>query len=130
MTALSAWRLELDAVAFWLSLGAVGAGTAALCGLAVGLGALYANFEEDNPARIVSGLGGTLNFLLSLGHIVLVALGLAVVLLRNPLLLEGLLAADGRWLVIAAALWIGGTSALAGFLPMRLGLRHLDRVDF
>ena len=32
----------------------------ALCGLAVGLGALFPNFKEDNPSKIVSGFGGTL----------------------------------------------------------------------
>ena len=33
---------------------------AALSGLAVGLGALFPNFKEDNPSKIVSGFGGTL----------------------------------------------------------------------
>ena len=28
--------------------------------LAVGLGAVYPNFREDNPSKIVSGFGGTL----------------------------------------------------------------------
>ena len=41
-----------------------------LCGwvltaLAVGLGAAYPNLNEDNPARIAVGLGGTLNFFTS-----------------------------------------------------------------
>ena len=34
--------------------------SAALSGLAVGLGALFPNFKEDNPSKIVSGFGGTL----------------------------------------------------------------------
>lgn len=36
-----------------------------LTALAVGLGAAYPNFNEDNPARIAVGLGGTLNFFAS-----------------------------------------------------------------
>ena len=52
----------------------------ALSGLAVGLGALYPNFDEDNPARIIAGLGGTLSFLLSLAYIGLVTAVMAVAL--------------------------------------------------
>src|SRR5260221_422341 len=52
----------------------------ALCGIAVGVGALFPNFSsgstanrrDDNPARIVSGFGGTFCFILSLLYIVLV----------------------------------------------------------
>src|SRR5690606_21939107 len=40
---------------------------AAICvtSLAIGLGAAYPSFGEDNPARIAAGLGGTLNFFAS-----------------------------------------------------------------
>ncbi len=36
-----------------------------LTALATGLGGAYPNFDEDNPARIAVGLGGTLNFFAS-----------------------------------------------------------------
>ncbi|MCK5558223.1 MAG: hypothetical protein KAJ01_07590, partial [Candidatus Hydrogenedentes bacterium] len=52
-----------------------------LSGLAVGLGAVYPNFREDNPARIVSGLGGTLNFLVSIAYII-IAVGVQAVLFQ------------------------------------------------
>jgi ABC-2 type transport system permease protein len=39
---------------------AIGLMSASLSGLAVGLGALFPNFKEDNPSKIVSGFGGTL----------------------------------------------------------------------
>jgi len=52
--------------------------TLTLTGLAVGLGALYPNFKEDNPSKIVSGFGGTfclvLSFFYILGSVVLLAL--------------------------------------------------------
>ena len=38
--------------------------------LAVGLGAVYPNFREDNPSKIVSGFGGTLCLVLSFLYIV------------------------------------------------------------
>jgi ABC-2 type transport system permease protein len=51
---------------------------AALSGLAVGLGALFPNFKEDNPSKIVSGFGGTLclviSFLYISGFVTLIAL--------------------------------------------------------
>ncbi|MEP6672925.1 MAG: hypothetical protein ABJF10_27425 [Chthoniobacter sp.] len=48
----------------WLRVGffalAIALMSATLSGLAVGLGALFPNFKEDNPSKIVSGFGGTL----------------------------------------------------------------------
>src|SRR5258708_32728833 len=52
----------------------------ALCGIAVGIGALFPNFSsgstanrrDDNPAKIVSGFGGTFCFILRLIYGVLV----------------------------------------------------------
>ena len=56
--------------------------TLTLTGLAVGLGALYPNFKEENPSKIVSGFGGTfclvLSFLYILGSVVLLALVMSV----------------------------------------------------
>lgn len=39
--------------------------SAALSGLSVGLGALFPNFREDNPSKIVSSFGGTLCLVIS-----------------------------------------------------------------
>ncbi|MHA3775240.1 putative ABC transporter permease subunit [Verrucomicrobiota bacterium sgz303538] len=43
--------------------------SAALSGLAVGLGAIFPNFKEDNPSKIVSGFGGTLCLVISFIYI-------------------------------------------------------------
>lgn len=130
LTTLAGFRLGLDKVAFGLSLGAVLASTFALSGLAVGLGSLYANFQEDNPSRVVSGLGGTLNFLLSLLHIALTTVGLGLVLVWREL---GRAAGSGlsdATLVAIAAAWILFFTALATWLPLRLGIRHLESIDY
>ena len=50
---------------------AIGLMSAALSGLAVGLGALFPNFKEDNPSKIVSGFGGTLCLVVSFLYIAL-----------------------------------------------------------
>jgi ABC-2 type transport system permease protein len=50
-------HLAWERVAFFAL--TIGLMSAALSGLAVGLGALFPNFKEDNPSKIVSGFGGT-----------------------------------------------------------------------
>src|SRR6185295_4713912 len=75
---LSCHMLEMS-VARTLFFGvAVTVMTLTLTGLAVGLGALYPNFKEENPSKIVSGFGGTfclvLSFLYILGSVVLLAM--------------------------------------------------------
>ena len=56
---------------------AAGVMTFTLTGLAVGLGAVYPNFKEENPSKIVSGFGGTvclvLSFIYILGSVILLA---------------------------------------------------------
>ena len=48
---------------------AVGLMSMGLCGIAVGLGALFPNLEESNAAKIVSGFGGTLCLICSFLYI-------------------------------------------------------------
>jgi len=42
-----------------------------LAGLSVGFGAIFPSFREDNPSKIVSGFGGTVNLLVSVAYIAL-----------------------------------------------------------
>ncbi len=129
LAVLSAVQLDLDRTAFSLSVAGIAATTLALSGLAVGLGSLYPNFEADNPARIVSGMGGTLNFLLSMLYIALVSCGQAAVLLWPRL--EAALGGDAYpWVVAAAVAWIAGLTAVTCLVPLRLGLRNLERAEF
>jgi ABC-2 type transport system permease protein len=51
--------------------GAIALMSATLSGLAVGLGALFPNFKEENPSKIVSGFGGTLCLVASFLYITL-----------------------------------------------------------
>jgi ABC-2 type transport system permease protein len=101
----------------------VGAMTFTLTALAMGLGALYPNFREDNPTKIVSGFGGTLclvlSFLYIVGSVTLLALG-------SPWGWKG--ATSVRWIL---ASWAGfaAMSLLLGWLPYRLGLRRVSTVE-
>jgi ABC-2 type transport system permease protein len=119
--------LRVDSAAFFLCVYAIVASTFGLAGLAVGLGSLYPNFQENNPARIVSSMGGTLNFLLSMGYIIVVVGVQGTVLMWSNF--GGQAASYPIALGVALAL-ITGLSGLCMWLPMRLGLRNLQQVEF
>lgn len=68
---VSSVMLHLPWVQVAFFAGAIGLMSAALSGLAVGLGALFPNFKEDNPSKIVSGFGGTLCLVVSFIYIAL-----------------------------------------------------------
>jgi ABC-2 type transport system permease protein len=129
LVVLSCWRLGVEPVAFFLAIYSVLAANFGLAGLAVGLGALYPNFQEDNPARIVSGMGGTLNFLLSMGYITLIALAQAVINLWSIVELFMTEASYYNW-VVMCVLFITALSAVCTALPMYLGYRNLQNSEF
>ncbi|MBN1477768.1 hypothetical protein JXA47_13530 [Candidatus Sumerlaeota bacterium] len=100
-----------------------------LTSLAVGLGAAMPNFNEDNPARIANGLGGTLNVVLSLVYI-----GVTTLLLFVParLIDLGQLRDSGHWqrwgtLHLALIVMVNAVVIIA---PMWLGLRRWRRMEF
>ncbi len=68
---VSSVMLHLPSAKVAFFAGAIGLMSAALSGLAVGLGALFPNFKEDNPSKIVSGFGGTLCLVVSFLYIAL-----------------------------------------------------------
>ena len=128
LTLMSGLMLGLDATTILLSSAAMLLICFGLSGLSVGLGALFPNFTSDNPARIVSGFGGTLALVLILAHITIV---LAAEMFISHANLAGHVKVPAvRWTCIA----LGGAavclSILAGTLPMTLGARRLRRTEF
>ena len=93
--------------------------TLTLTGLAVGLGALYPNFKEENPSKIVSGFGGTfclvLSFLYILGSVVLLAF--ATPWTRSETV------SFGRTVGCVGA--FAALSFALGWMPLQLGLRRV-----
>ncbi|HNR29842.1 MAG TPA: hypothetical protein PKI11_03035 [Candidatus Hydrogenedentes bacterium] len=129
LAVLSGLMLKLEPIYFWLTVYSVVITNFGLSGLAVGLGALYPTFTEDNPARIVSGLGGTLNLLLSVGYIALVVAAQTVILQWR--VLERFTSPGVFWVALAVAVvFITCLSAFCTFAPMRMGLRNLERMEF
>jgi len=126
---LSCIKLELSPIPFFMSIYSVVLATLGLSGLAVGLGSLYPNFEEDNPARIVSGMGGTLNFLLSMAYITTLVGVQSTVMMMDAL--ELYRSERAYWISLIGALtFVSFVSALVVTVPMKLGLRNLDRAEY
>lgn len=134
LIAFSNTRLEIHPVLGWISLVTALLLTLGLSALAVGLGAIFPDFRQDNPARIANGVGGTANIILSLayiGGVLAAALPPSVVLMRH---------ADTRELTLDSSIqilsnmWpflVGYTvlHGLALFLPLTLGIRRWNRLE-
>jgi len=102
--------------------------SAGLSGLAVGLGAVHVNLREDNPARIVSGFGGTLNLVISMVFVATVVTALAAPC--QFYIVQHIISSR------TFALWVAGSlifTSVAGTLccvvPLVMGKRALDRME-
>lgn len=128
LAVLSAYMLRLEAVYFGVTVYTVVLANFGLAGLAVGLGSLYPIFNEDNPARIVSGLGGTLNLLMSVGYIAWMVAALTFILQWNALNLFR----EGPWFALALTAMLAFDLLLTVVcvaVPMRMGLRNLQNME-
>jgi ABC-2 type transport system permease protein len=126
---LSSYMLRTDPSITALSVAMVLSMAVGLSALAVGFGALMPSFNDDNPARIASGLGGTVNAIVSLMYI-----GLSLLLVipyvqghiqGRPAVESGL----GAAYRLAMPAWIA-LQATAIVVPMALGLRRWRRMEF
>ena len=108
------------------------------CGLSaisVGLGARLPNLREEDPSKIAAGFGGTLNLLVSLAFI-------ALVIVPPALLSHHVLAGRDPFAggygppealplkVVLIALGCLAAGAVATVVPMRIGIRAFERMEF
>jgi ABC-2 type transport system permease protein len=98
--------------------------SAGLCGLAVGLGALFPNLKEDNPSKIVSGFGGTLCLVISFIYIVLYVTLIAIPGLRETMRIPFILP-DSAALLLALLF-----SVALLVVPLFLALRRVKNLEF
>ena len=98
--------------------------TISLVSLSIGMGMIYPNLKEETPVRIVSGLGGTANAILSLFYV-----ALTVITLSFPLQLyfKGILPAS---ILTTAAALILFLNLLTTGLPLIIGFRNLEKMEF
>ena len=112
--------VSIDRMAYFTV--AIGIMSFTLNALALGLGALYPNFREENPSKIVSGFGGTLCLVLSFLYIV----GMV-----------SLMAITSFWAFggsSSLAFWMGCllfllASFLLGWLPLRKGIKRMATLE-
>lgn len=136
LTLVSCLLLHVPA---WLTLLFVATGVLmsfALCGIAVGVGVLFpnlgsgstANRRDDNPAKIVSGFGGTFCFVLSLVFIATV-----ILIEAAPMWLQyygNALRRDQQpWAMVGAWLAVSLLSLLATTVPMQLALKRVEEME-
>lgn len=130
----SNYMLNVSTLLAWISLITVILQSVGLTTLAVGLSAIFPDFKQDNPARIANGLGGTINIVVSLIYIILSlmlslfpAIRIITAVERGSTVSEAFLSA-----LNAYGPWIAGTiliHALIIFLPMKIGLKHWNRLE-
>jgi len=123
---LATFMLDLDMVWAVIHLVVTVAMCFGLCGFSVGIGARLPMFEQTNSARIANGLGGTTNLLASIALVTAVLTGVGLATWRSRDLPSHTLP-DARSLLLC-----GGAALLGitlGYLALRIGARHFDRVE-
>lgn len=134
LIAFSNSRLELDPALGWIGLVTVMLLCLGLASLAVGLGAIFPDFRQDNPARIANGIGGTTNIIISLAYIgAVLALALPPTLMLMHKIRLGAIGGQPAWETIQAMWpWLAGYLLVhigAVVIPLVLGIRRWDRLE-
>ncbi len=124
---LSNFMLNVSAHLMFLSILVVVLMCLTLTSLCIGLGALFPNFKEDNPAQIVSGFGGTLALVLCLVYIVVnvTALGLPFHLFVTAQITQRVF----KMLIVLSSVFLCVFSAATIFFSLSAGYRALDRLE-
>jgi ABC-2 type transport system permease protein len=129
---LSNWLLKATPFLMILSAVTIFFMTFGIVGLAVGLGAIYPRFRLENAARMAWGFGGAIFMILSM-----IFIGVLVALEAWPVYILFMAGFQDRSLSVFQ--WIGvwgsfsGIAVLIGtatLLPMKVGLRNLQEMDF
>lgn len=100
----------------------------AVCGVSTGLGAIFIDLDQRNPAAIVSGFGGTLNLVICLGFMLLSILPFGIIFhlgsigQLSPSTLSTLLRLASIWLIIL--------TSITTTIPLILGLRSMQSRDY
>jgi ABC-2 type transport system permease protein len=113
----------------WVSCGIAGLASFGLVGLSIGLGSVYPCFKEDNTAKIVSGFGGTLNFVIALFYVI----GIIGAFLGPFYSYEVNSAiSKGTFHTFIMMSWIAAivTTLIVGMMPIVLGYRRLEHMEF
>lgn len=103
-----------------------------LSGLSVGLGAWMPNFRESDPSKIAVGFGGTLNLIVGLMFVLTIMGSMA---LPSHVAQALSFTEAGRpqffnWLIPAGIAFGLAVGTLSIAIPLRVGARHLEQMEF
>lgn len=125
---LAAWMLQVDWPTLAVAIGVAVAVSLAVSGLSTGLGAVFMNLRQKNPAAIVSGFGGTLNLVLSLVFMIAAIAPFAV--LFHEASIGRLGAAAVRRGTIWATIAVVFATAVFTIVPLAWGARSLEKREY
>lgn len=102
----------------------------ALTSLSVGMGAIFPRFEERNPGRIASSLGGTITTVISLIYVCLVVIIMALPAHRYSVyIIDGNIDFPAKEFIFSGLL-ILLVNVVAIVVPIKMGLKSLSERDF
>jgi len=120
---VSAIMLDVKNYVLLINIIVAAAVSCGLCGLAMGLGALFMDLKQTNPVAIISGFGGTFNLVMSLIYIMAAIIPFGFIChvhiignISRSLFVSGIVA-SGVWLIII--------TTLTTLLPLIVGRRSL-----
>jgi ABC-2 type transport system permease protein len=125
---LATWMLQAESALSLISIGLAVAISLSVSALSTGLGALFIDLKQPNPVAIISGFGGTLNLVLSLGMMLGAILPFG--LIWHWRVSEGL--ADTLFIKanLIAGLWVILLTVLMVSIPLWLGIRSLKNREY
>ncbi|MEI6788662.1 MAG: hypothetical protein WCL49_09315, partial [bacterium] len=125
---LATWMLQAGPALSIISIGLAVAISISVSALSTGLGALFIDLKQPNPAAIISGFGGTMNLVLSLGMMLGAILPFGLIWhwrasagLADTLFIKANLIA-GLWVILLSGLMVS--------LPLWLGIRSLKNREY
>jgi ABC-2 type transport system permease protein len=134
---LSDLMLRVSTAMIALHVGMVAVLCLGLSGISVGLGARLPNLKEDDPSKIAAGFGGTLNLLVSLVFIFLIVITLAApchfYFAQREFADQATLDFHDphfRPQIAVAVLTSLAIGAVATFLPLRIGIKAFEAMEF
>ncbi|HDN95164.1 MAG TPA: hypothetical protein ENG76_03675 [Nitrospirae bacterium] len=125
---ISNYMLDVSSQMMSLSLLVVILMCFSLTALCIGLGAIFPNFKEDNPARIVSGFGGTLALVLCLLYIVVNVAAMALPF--HLFITQRISEVFFERLVVWTGIFVFALSAATVSLSIYLGNRALKKMEW
>jgi ABC-2 type transport system permease protein len=125
---LAAWMLQAGWALTVLSVGLAIAVSLSAAALATGLGAIFIDLKQPNPAAIISGFGGTMNLVFTLGFMLSVILPFGFIWHWH--VTGGFNGTPFHQANIAATLWVVILSIATIIIPLWLGIRSLKHREY